>query len=696
MASPADVSYADVFIGSWKDASKGSIKGTNITISSSNGVILVAFLALFVQFAGQHLWGIAAFLWYQLRLSGRQKYNAALRYQQDMSIRNNGSPGQTLWTLTRIAWAWRHVKGHKKEKKAWWRMSGLPIFVPLVFMVLLTATGILSSNIMETSKVDILLRGDECGIWEVPDADTVKASDNDFMIENAKYIGGVTEFGRIYARACYNTTGNSSSPMCEAFTTKAIPYTSHTNASCPFDNQTCIYGTENLQMDTGNMDTNDVLGVNTRKDNIHFRKVTTCAPLRPDLWTTTENTTGPMGEDEYRIKWNWGTIPWYNDTDYVAEADSDNTNRLSNGFTGYSMVTQRYYRLDSRLPFPSSSSFIPRKEFNTTDGDIYLMFLAAHAVNFAKPVDDPWFSAHRANPGPLNRTYYFSDHLLSPLGCVEQFQFCNPKKSDAPNACTSLSGIVPATAAAKFDLDFTPMQSAIMDLLINAIYANNAIILQPIQLLADDTSNDGVQMPLPRNQWVVELQDMHNRVLTEIQRIIVDYARGPSSPAAKQFLVVPDSNYRNLCSMIRARTSGQFSSINTYGLALTVGLGTLIILANVFLESMIRCFQRRRKAQHRGVDAWVEDGLLQVHKKTLVLAEMEEWEGADNAVPTTRHWCSLATDAPAETEGVGGKKKPSIHVEEVDAVRRVGTDETLVLESPSEVGRKDGNGEGRK
>jgi hypothetical protein len=165
MASPADVSYADVFIGSWKDNSKGAIKGTNITISSKNGVILVAFLALFVQFAGQHLWGIAAFIWFQLRLRGRRKYNAALRYQQDMSIRNNGSPGQTLWTLIRILWAWRYAKGHKQEKKAWWRVSGLPVFVPLVFMVLLTATGILSSNIMETSKVDILLKGDGKSTW---------------------------------------------------------------------------------------------------------------------------------------------------------------------------------------------------------------------------------------------------------------------------------------------------------------------------------------------------------------------------------------------------------------------------------------------------------------------------------------------------------------------------------------------------
>ena len=160
MASPADVSYSDVFIGSWKDRSRSAIEGTNITVTSKNGVVLVAFLALFVQFAGQHLWGMAAFIWFQLRLPRRRKCSTALRLQQDMSIRNNGSPGQTLWSLTRIAWAWRHVKGVEREKRSKWRVGGVPILVPLLFLVLLTGTGILSSNIMETSQVDILLRGD--------------------------------------------------------------------------------------------------------------------------------------------------------------------------------------------------------------------------------------------------------------------------------------------------------------------------------------------------------------------------------------------------------------------------------------------------------------------------------------------------------------------------------------------------------
>ncbi|KAF2105162.1 hypothetical protein BDV96DRAFT_453829, partial [Lophiotrema nucula] len=94
-----------VYLGSWKDKSKSAVKGANTTVNSTDGVILVAFIALFVQFAGQHLWGIASFIWHQYRVSPGTK--TALQYQQDTSLRNNASPGQTMWYLFQIAWAWR-------------------------------------------------------------------------------------------------------------------------------------------------------------------------------------------------------------------------------------------------------------------------------------------------------------------------------------------------------------------------------------------------------------------------------------------------------------------------------------------------------------------------------------------------------------------------------------------------------------
>lgn len=82
--------------------------------------------------------------------------------------------------------------------------------------------------------------------------------------------------------------------------------------------------------------------------------------------------------------------------------------------------TSRSYRMDPRLDFPDQSSFTPREEFNTSAGDIHMMFLTPHDTPFAEPCDDPWFSAHKAVQTPYNRTLYMSDNLMNPVGCVEQ------------------------------------------------------------------------------------------------------------------------------------------------------------------------------------------------------------------------------------------------------------------------------------
>ena len=45
----ADIAYLDVYLGPWVDQSEGTIRGAKITMTSTNGAILIAFLALFVQ-----------------------------------------------------------------------------------------------------------------------------------------------------------------------------------------------------------------------------------------------------------------------------------------------------------------------------------------------------------------------------------------------------------------------------------------------------------------------------------------------------------------------------------------------------------------------------------------------------------------------------------------------------------------------
>ncbi|KAF2192069.1 hypothetical protein K469DRAFT_555931 [Zopfia rhizophila CBS 207.26] len=632
MASMADVQYSNIYKGPWIDWSKGAFRGANITVTSTNGAVVVAFLALFVQYAGQHLWGIICFTWHQWRITNRSK--RALEHQQDITLRNNASPGQTSWYFVQIAWSWR------SSAQGWWFVAALPISIPATCMGLIFAAGILSSSIVDTIGVDVLVRGNNCGVWAAPDQDTFDGA-SEYMIENNKYMRNLAEFSKQYGRTCYNKIREEQSLQCKAFAKSSILYSTFTNASCPFDRSTCFFEDDrNLMMDTGRLDTNKVFGINTPTHNLGFRKVTTCAPIKPKLFTTTspDDKTGIIktnGSTPHNFtQWHFGT--YVTGHDFILQADAYQAETTRD----YRIQTEFFFHMDPRVPIVDQTRFLPRAEFNVSDGDLKIMFMMTNAMRFSEPCNDPWFSAHRAYVDPLvhNKTLYLSDNLASPMGCVEQYQFCNPKN----DACTQLAPILPAIGSAKSDLSLTPLQAATVDVLFNAIYMLNTDISIPSfhgsSFLAQQSIIQTLQLPLPDNQWQLELQDMHNTVLSMLQRDIVDYARGPGSMAAQKFITMPkEGPARELCTLIRARADGRFSNINTYGLALTLILGGLIILTNLFVVDILAIIYNKRGRYPSRHNAWVTDGILQLQRRVFELQYQGIWKGEKDAVPTTVH-----------------------------------------------------------
>ncbi|KAL1607754.1 hypothetical protein SLS60_002690 [Paraconiothyrium brasiliense] len=50
-----------IFLGVWINWSKGNVLGSTLTVTQTNGALLVAFVALFITFAGTRLWRISCF-----------------------------------------------------------------------------------------------------------------------------------------------------------------------------------------------------------------------------------------------------------------------------------------------------------------------------------------------------------------------------------------------------------------------------------------------------------------------------------------------------------------------------------------------------------------------------------------------------------------------------------------------------------
>ena len=65
------------------------------------------------------------------------------------------------------------------------------------------------------------------------------------------------------------------------YTVSALPWKSDWNATCPFSEDICLDRRLGISMDTGHLNSHQLLGVNTdrHQETVNFRKVTRCGPL---------------------------------------------------------------------------------------------------------------------------------------------------------------------------------------------------------------------------------------------------------------------------------------------------------------------------------------------------------------------------------------------------------------------------------
>ncbi len=81
--------------------------GTTLTIPKVWGVILVAFLALFVSFVGTHLWNIICFAIHQIRATSTDQDDTYHQFQ--VTLRSGSSEWRVLWDIVKICWSRRNV-----------------------------------------------------------------------------------------------------------------------------------------------------------------------------------------------------------------------------------------------------------------------------------------------------------------------------------------------------------------------------------------------------------------------------------------------------------------------------------------------------------------------------------------------------------------------------------------------------------
>lgn len=204
---------------------------------------------------------------------------------------------------------------------------------------------------------------------------------------------------------------------------------------------------------------------------------------------------------------------------------------------------------------PNTSAFYPDSTIFRSDGDITLVFLSANGVSFRQRMDDDWYRATVPGlsidvVGSLDaRTTYKTEEAASPLGCVEQWQWCNSELS-RDTGCGPLAsmqdafnGAMPLFNLTSKDLDTERPSSTtasgtrlLWPKMVQGQLSSLWIMLAYLGAKSLDSQSllyDGVQYSLPLNQWQRDVTNWWNTTLAAVQGSYIDTALGTTDPMEK-------------------------------------------------------------------------------------------------------------------------------------------------------------------
>ncbi|KAK3385609.1 hypothetical protein B0H63DRAFT_185332 [Podospora didyma] len=629
------ISY-NVRIGTWVNWSRGRVFGSTLTLTRANGNLVIAFTAFFVAFVSSRFWRIACISFHRYYSTSKPK--DALHHQRQVILRNSATPEAGLWTLWTLILAWRHLARRPISRI-------LPAFVSAALCISAFAVaGGFSSQISTGIGNEVLVNGTNCALVD---------EETNLLSNVALFFGSQTR--RIsnaanYARQCYNTaaSGTNDSPMfdCNSFVTNRLPGSVNTEARCPFKDGICRSNSSNLFMDTGFIDSHKHLGINAPPDaRILFREVSHCAPLH----TRGFNGTVTGDEEEYTAYY-YGSSPnisrfateWENRTLMVPNLKSQYMRQLDNSDRNVG-VTYRLIRLTATISRGvvqrRSSSFKPIPSLQRLDGDVSIIFLIGNGVSFLAPVNDPWYrgtvstgpdaGAHEPN-SKQGVSIYSPEDAASPMGCVEQYQFCRSESQCGPLASRvdALYGAAPLFDLRPRDLNQVKAGNTSTGSKFNWFVRtfgflspsgpSGIVIFSGADvLLSQQTLRAGLQAPLPDDQWKRDVTHFWNTWLATLQVGFVELANRRHDPAFDQFLIPPADQYqRDMCYNQKIQ-SRQHTSFSMFGLCFVLMTGIVIAIMSYILEPLFSWLDNKRHTAsgHRKDVEWTTNEM--VHLQSL-------------------------------------------------------------------------------
>ncbi|OTA62231.1 hypothetical protein K449DRAFT_433887 [Hypoxylon sp. EC38] len=651
----------NVYQGIWTNWSRGSATmGATLTTTRQKGDLLIAFTALFVPYVISRLWRIFCLASHQLYSTPSSR--DTIHHQRQVILRNSSSADSGLASLLLVLLAWRHSP---------WKHFGriFPVaFFAICFIIATTIAGGYSSQISTAVGNEVLLKGEHCAILSTDVRGQLNSTTEMLKtIHQTKSLDDAIN----YAQQCYSSTP-SGVLDCDRFVVRNIATVIKDYAAgCPFASDICRDNATNIRLDTGHIDSNDYFGLNApTNQRLSFRRVLSCAPLKTDGYSGTVTVF-----NKTYTSYNYGTILTGSSDDLVTQ---NFTYVVTDTETQYSQLGTTpaglNYRLNAVVAAPvhgdfplAASDFRPIPAVRNMNGDIIIVFLSGNGILFDKQSGDAWYrtrtySRNLTSTGASGKTHaYQFDEAASPLGCVQQYQWCNPSYSGT-SGCGPLASFSDAADGALpfFNLsknqEIGEQDRAYLNSAVGARFlwmmiaqrslddVNGVVAQMGAKSLASQSSlSSGIQMNITDNQWQLDVTNWWNIMLSATQSVFVDTALRQSTRGLEPALISPANEYeRQLCNSQKIRSTA-YASFSLFGLLFTYVTGAIIIIVSYLLDPILSCLHKRRKYKQYEYIEWCTNQTMQLHRLAHSELECGEWSYCMDSVPITDTKVKLAS-----------------------------------------------------
>lgn len=253
------------------------------------------------------------------------------------------------------------------------------------------------------------------------------------------------------------------------------------------------------------------------------------------------------------------------------------------------------------------------------------------------------------NTDPIlaGQSIYQPNRLLTAMGCIDQYQICNPAITDPVSTnnmlCTDLTSVKQFIGEmGNIQLTLTQLQTLIP--ILNGIsFAGMDKVADGIgssALKAQETVKGLIQTnALPDDQWVLELASWNAISLARIQAAVLEYATGPINVVEQGGQIAkPASNDtvgQNICKRQLIFNVAGYQNFNMLGVMLILILSSVLVVLSWVLDIVVGWIQASMGRNHARL-SWVEDGYLQLQRMAYEGAGHVGWKGSAENVPITR------------------------------------------------------------